>query len=70
MKTSYDKFTDSLYIEVRPLPSCRTVEIANDIMVDYGADGEPIGYDIQHASEKSEFIARVILEQAPAQAAE
>jgi uncharacterized protein YuzE len=68
MKTSYDKSTDSLYVEVRPMPSCRTVEIAEDIMVDYGADGEPTGYDIQHASTKAEFIARLILEQASAAA--
>jgi hypothetical protein len=28
----------------------------------------PVGYDIQHASTKTEFIARLILEQAPAAA--
>jgi uncharacterized protein YuzE len=70
MKTSYDKSTDSLYVEVRPLPSCRTVEIEDDIMVDIGSDGRPVGYDIQHASTKTEFIARLILEKAPAAAAE
>ena len=70
MKTSYDKSTDSLYVELRPLPSCRTVEIVEDIMVDFGDDGQPVGYDIQHASTKAEFIARVILEQAPLVAAE
>jgi uncharacterized protein YuzE len=69
MKTSYDKSTDSLYVEVRPLPSCRTVEIADDIMRDIGSDGLPVGYDVQHASTKTEFIARLILEQTP-QAAE
>lgn len=70
MKTSYDKSTDSLYVEVRPLPSCRTVEIAEDIIVDYGSDGQPIGYDIQHASTKPAFIAQLILEQTPQVAAE
>jgi hypothetical protein len=30
-------------------------------MVDYGSDGDPVGYDIQHASTKSEFIAKIIL---------
>jgi len=70
MKPSYDKSTDSLYVEIRPLPSCRTVEIEEDIMVDYGMDGAPTGYDIQHASTKAAFIARIILEQAPSQAAE
>jgi hypothetical protein len=39
-------------------------------MVDYGADGEPIGYDIQHASTKASFIAQLILEQSPLVAAE
>ena len=65
MKTSYDKSTDRLYVEVRPLPSCRTIEIEEDIMVDIGTDGLPIGYDIQHASDKADFIARLILEQVP-----
>jgi len=34
-------------------------------MVDYGSDGDPVGYDIQHASTKSEFIAKIILERMP-----
>jgi uncharacterized protein YuzE len=65
MKTSYNKSTDSLYVEVRALPSCRTVEIEDDVIVDYGSDGEPVGYDIQHASTKADFIARIILEEMP-----
>jgi uncharacterized protein YuzE len=70
MKTSYDKSTDSLYVELRPMPSCRTVEIEEDIMVDLGSDGEPVGYDIQHASTKAEFIGRLILEKSRPAAAE
>jgi uncharacterized protein YuzE len=68
MKTRYDKTTDSLYVEVRPLPSYRTVEIEPDVMLDIGEDGKPVGYDIQHASTKTEFIARVILQQEQAAA--
>lgn len=68
MKTSYDKATDSLYVELLPLPSKRTVEIAEDIMVDLGGDGEPVGYDIQHATTKTDFIGRLVLGQAPAAA--
>jgi uncharacterized protein YuzE len=63
MKTRYDKSTDSLYVEVRPLPARRTAEVENDVMVDLGEDGKPVGYDIQHASAKQEFIAKLILEQ-------
>ncbi len=65
MKTSYDKSADRLYAEVPALPSCRTVEIEDDVMVDYGADGAVVGYDIQHASTKGEFIARIILQDLP-----
>jgi uncharacterized protein YuzE len=68
MKTRYDKATDSLYVELRPLPSRRTVEIEPDIMLDLGDDGKPVGYDIQHASAKAEFIGRLILEQEQAAA--
>ncbi len=68
MKTRYDKSTDSLYVEVRPLPSCRTIEIEEDIMLDVGEDGLPVGYDIQHASTKAEFIARLVLEESQAAA--
>ena len=68
MKTSYDKSTDSLYVELRPEPSHRTVEIEEDIMLDIGQDGQPTGYDIQHASTKMDFIARLILEQVQAAA--
>jgi uncharacterized protein YuzE len=63
MKTRYDKSTDSLYVEVRPLPAHRTVEIEEDVMADLGEDGRPVGYDIQHASAKTEFIARLILDE-------
>jgi uncharacterized protein YuzE len=62
MKTRYDKSTDSLYVEVRPLPSRRTVEVSEDIMLDLGDDDRPVGYDIQNASTKAEFIAKLILE--------
>lgn len=57
MKTSYDPGTDSLYIALRPLPSKRTVEIEPDVMLDCGEDGEPVGYDIQHASGRTDRSA-------------
>ena len=69
MKTSYDRATDSLYLELRPLPAARTVEVEEDVMLDLGEDGAPVGYDIQHASSKRELIVRLVLEEQP-QAAE
>ena len=70
MRLSYDKSTDSLYIELRPLPAKRTREIEPDVILDLGADGDPIGYDIQHASTKGDLIVSVILAAEPEQAAE
>ncbi len=70
MKFSYDKSTDSLYIELRSLPARRTREIEPDVMLDLGEDGEPIGYDVQHASAKRDFILSIILASEPSIAAE
>ena len=70
MRLSYDKSTDSLYIEMRPLPAKRTREIEPDVNLDLGADGEPVGYDIQHASTKRDLILSIILAAEPQKAAE
>jgi uncharacterized protein YuzE len=70
MNLSYDKATDSLYIELRTMPARRTREIAPDVMLDLGEDGEPVGYDVQHASTKRDFILSVILESEPKAAAQ
>jgi uncharacterized protein YuzE len=67
---SYDKSTDSLYIELRPLPARRTQEIGEDVMLDLGEDGEPVGYDVQHASTKRDLIMSIILGREPKVAAE
>jgi hypothetical protein len=46
---AHDKSTDSLTVEVRRLPSVRVPAQAG---IDIGEDGEPVGYDIEHASTK------------------
>ena len=69
MKTSYDQATDSLYLELRPLPAARTVEVEVDVMLGLGEDGQPVGYDIQHASTKRELIAKLVLGEVPKEAA-
>lgn len=70
VRLSYDKVTDSLYIELRSLPAKRTREIAEDVMLDIGEDGEPVGYDVQHASSKRDLIMAIILEDEPRVAAQ
>jgi uncharacterized protein YuzE len=37
MRAYYERTTDSLHIEVRPLPAPRTVEIEEDVMLDLRA---------------------------------
>ena len=34
--------------------------VGDDIVVDIGIDGEPVGYDIQHASQHPEAIAEAL----------
>ncbi len=65
VRLSYDKSTDSLYIELRPLQARRTREIAQDVMLDLGEDGEPVGCDLQHASAKRDLIRSIILGSEP-----
>jgi uncharacterized protein YuzE len=70
VKLSYDKSTDSLYIELRPLPAKRTRELQDDVNLDLGEDGRPVGYDVQHASAKRDLIMSIILGNEPRAAAE
>lgn len=50
MRFDYDKTTDSLYIELSEKPSVESEEIRTDFIVDFGANGEIVGFDVQHAS--------------------
>jgi len=56
----YDAATDSLYIKLRPGESVDNRIVGDDIVVDIGIDGEPVGYDIQHASQHPEAIAEAL----------
>ncbi len=53
----YDPTTDSLYIKVRLGESMNNRIISDDVVLDLGVDGEPVGYDIQHASQNADAIA-------------
>ena len=56
----YDPATDSLYVKLRPGPSVNNRIVGDDVVIDIGADGEPVGYDIQHASRHPESIAEAL----------
>ena len=56
----YDPSTDSLYIKVRAGESVDNRIIGDDVVIDLGTDGDPVGYDIQHASRHPEAIAEAL----------
>ena len=45
-------------------------EIEPDVNLDLGEDGQPVGYDVQHASTKRDFIMSVIFANEPQTVAE
>ena len=57
----YDPATDSIYVTLREGRAVNTVaHDERDYAVDIGEDGEPIGYDIQFASQYPDVIAEAL----------
>ena len=52
MKLNYYPETDSLYIDLSEKPSVESREISEGIVLDYDADGNLVGIDIDNASTK------------------
>jgi uncharacterized protein YuzE len=52
MKLHYYPETDSLYIELKSRPGVEAREIVEGLVVDFDANGEVVGFDIDHASRK------------------
>ena len=52
MKLHYYPETDSLYVELKAGPGAETREVSNGLNVDLDADGDVIGFDIDHASKR------------------
>ncbi len=50
MRLAYYPETDSLYVEFKPTLGTETREITDGLNVDLDADGEVVGFDIDHAS--------------------
>ena len=50
MKLHYDPDTDSLYIDLNARPGADAQEIIDGLVIDFDAEGRPVGIDIQHAS--------------------
>jgi uncharacterized protein YuzE len=51
MKVHYYAETDSLYIDLAERPAEDSREVAPGVVLDFDADGQLVGLDIEHASE-------------------
>ncbi len=52
MKLNYFPETDSLYIDLSEQPSVESREISEGVVLDYDAQGNLVGIDIDNASTK------------------
>ena len=64
MRLSYHQSTDSLYIDLAERPSVDSREISDGVVLDYDADGNLVGIDIDRASEKV-ALGRLIVSELP-----
>jgi uncharacterized protein YuzE len=66
MKLNYYADTDSLYIDLSEQPSVESREISEGVVLDYDADGNLVGIDIDNASKKVQ-LQHLILNRLPSQ---
>ena len=66
MKLNYYRETDSLYIDLSAKPSTESREISEGIVLDYDAEGNLVGIDIDNASRKID-LKEIILSKIPAE---
>jgi uncharacterized protein YuzE len=64
MKLNYHPETDSLYIDLASRPSAESQEVSAGVVLDYDADGNLVGIDIDHASRKLN-LSEVVTSQIP-----
>ena len=55
MKLHYHPETDSLHIELKNSPATGVREVFDGIVFDLDADGNVVGFDIEHASRKCDL---------------
>jgi uncharacterized protein YuzE len=66
MRLNYYRETDSLYIDLSAKPSVESKEISEGIILDYDAQGNLVGIDVDNASRKVD-LSEVILSKLPAE---
>jgi uncharacterized protein YuzE len=66
MRINYYAETDSLYIDLSSRPSVDSREVSEGVVLDYDAEGNLVGIDIDQASTKLE-IKELVLSRLPAE---
>ena len=66
MQLNYYKDTDFLYIDLSSRPSVDSREVSDGIVLDYDAEGNLTGIDIDNASRKVD-LRKVILGKMPSE---
>jgi len=52
VKLNYFPDTDSLYIDLAQRPSVESRDVSEGVVLDYDSEGNLVGIDIDHASQK------------------
>lgn len=60
MKLNYYPETDSLYIDLAERSSVESKEVSEGVVLDYDANGNLVGIDIDNASKKLELKTLVL----------
>jgi uncharacterized protein YuzE len=60
MKLNYHPDTDSLYIDLSEKASAESREISEGVVLDYDAEGNLVGIDIDNASRKVEMKTLIL----------
>ena len=66
MRINYYPDTDSLYIDLSSKASVDSREVSDGVVLDYDADGNLVGIDIDEASTKLD-IGELVLSKLPAE---
>jgi uncharacterized protein YuzE len=66
MKVNYYVETDSLYIDLSEQPSSESREVSEGVVLDYDANGNLVGIDIDNASVKVD-LKRLVLSRLPSE---
>jgi len=60
MKLNYYAETDSLYIDLSERPSTESREISEGVVLDYDAEGNLVGIDIDNASTRVQLTELIV----------